>query len=109
MTETDKLLALIADEPVVKRYREIEAKMNQSKTVKRQINQLKAIQKQMINARHIGKVEAVKHFEEAYDTQLEQIETFPLMAEYLSLQEEINQMLQTILQILEDGLNKEIA
>jgi len=109
MTEKDKLLQMIENDPTVKRYREIESKMNASKAVKRQINQLKAIQKQMINARHIGKTEAVKQFEAAYDKQLEEIEAFPLMAEYLSLQEDINNMLQTILEIIEDGLNKEIS
>ncbi len=108
MTEIDKLLELIEHDPVVIRYREIEEKMNKSKDVKRQIAKLKAVQKQLINARHIGKTEAIKQFEKDYDERLSQIEDFPLMAEYLTLQTEINDMLQSVLQIIEDGLNKEI-
>ena len=108
MSEIDKLLQLIEDDPVVIRYRQIEEKMNLSKEVKREINQLKAIQKQLINARHIGKTEAIKKFEKDYDEKLLAIESYPLMSEYLSLQEEINDMLQTVLQIIEDGLNNEI-
>jgi len=108
MSEVDKLLKLIEDDPVIKRYQALEEKMNQSKDIKRQINQLKAVQKKLINARHINKVEAVKQFEKEYDDRLKEIEEFPLMAEYLSLQEEINDMLQSVLQIIEDGLNKEI-
>lgn len=108
MTETEKLLKLIEEDPVVIRYKALEEKMNVSKDVKRQINQLKAVQKQLINARHIGKAEAIKQLEKDYDERLKQIEEYPLMAEYLSLQEEINEMLQTVLQIIEDGLNKEI-
>lgn len=108
MTEIEKLLKLIEEDPVIIRYKELEEKMNQSKDVKRQINQLKAIQKQLINARHINKTEAIKQFEKAYDERLEVIESYPLMAEYLALQEEINDLLQTVLQIMEDGLNKEI-
>ena len=108
MSEIDKLLKLIEDDPVIKRYQSLEEKMNQSKDIKRQINQLKAVQKKLINARHINKTEAVKQFEQEYDERLKEIEEFPLMAEYLSLQEEINDMLQSVLQIIEDGLNKEI-
>ncbi len=108
MTESEKLLTMIEHDPVVKRYRALEEKMNTSKDLKRQIGQLKAIQKQLINARHIGKTEAIKQFEKNYDERLKEIEEFPLMAEYLSLQEEINDMLQTVLEIIEEGLNKEI-
>ncbi len=108
MNEIDTLLKLIETDPVIMRYRQIEEKMNLSKDVKRQINQLKAVQKQLINARHIGKIEAVKKFEKAYDEKLHDIETFPLMSEYLALQEEINDMLQSVLKIIEDGLNAEI-
>lgn len=108
MTASERLLKMIEEDSVVKRYRALEEKMNASKDIKRQINQLKAVQKQLINARHIGKTEAIKQFEKEYDERLEQIENFPLMAEYLALQEEINDMLQTILVIMEDGLNKEI-
>ncbi len=108
MTEADKLLKMIEDDPVVKRYRQIEEKMNASKDIKQQINRLKSVQKQLINARHIGKVEAIKQFEKDYDERLRQIEDFPLMAEYLQLQTEINDMLQSVIQIIEDGLHKEI-
>lgn len=108
MTEIEKLLNMIENDPVVQRYRQIEGKMNQAKEVKHQINRLKAVQKQLINARHIGKEEAIKQFEKDYNERLKNIEEYPLMAEYLSLQTEINEMLQTILQIIEDGLNKEI-
>ena len=108
MTEKEKLLSMIENDPVIQRYKLLEKKMNQSKEIKRNINQLKAIQKQLINARHIGKAEAVKQFENAYDGLLKEIEDYPLMAEYLSLQDEINDMLQTVLEIIDDGLNKEI-
>lgn len=108
MSEVDKLLMLIENDPVIKRYRSLEVKMNASKDIKKRMGQLKTLQKQLINARHIGKEHAILQFEKAYDEQLKQIEEYPLMAEYLSLQEEINEMLQTVLQIIEDGLNKEI-
>ena len=107
MTEKEKLLNMIEESPVVQRYKTLEEKINQSKDIKRQINQLKAIQKQLINAKHIGKTEAIKQFQKDYDERLESVEAYPLMAEYLSLQEEINEMLQTVLAIIEDTINNE--
>ena len=62
----------------------------------------------MINAQEIQKSKAVEHFQTIYDTLLNEIETYPLMSDYLALQSDINDMLQYIAEIIEDGINKEL-
>ena len=99
---------MIKDSEIVKRYQDIEKVLNQNEDLKSKINEIKTIQKQMVNAKEIGKVEAVKHFESLYETCLSDIEESPLMSEYLALQSEINEMIQHVAQIIEDGINKEL-
>ncbi len=108
MSEKENLLKLIEENESVQRYKQIEKVINKDKTLKLKINQLKSVQKQLINAKEINKAQAIKKFQEEHDQLLEEIESFPLMAEYLELQDEINQMLKTVVEIIENRINKEI-
>ncbi len=108
MSEKENLLKLIEENESVQRYKQIEKVINKDKTLKLKINQLKSVQKQLINAKEINKTQAIKKFQEEHDQLLEEIESFPLMAEYLELQDEINQMLKTVVEIIENRINKEI-
>lgn len=103
MNEKEKFKALIASNPSIKRYQAIEKLINENKTLKQKMNQLKAVQKQLVNAKHIDKKEAVATYEQTYQQLYEEIQNFPLMSEYLDLQEEINDMLQAVADIIEQG------
>ena len=108
MSQKLELIDLIKDNETIQRYKKIEVVINKDKKLKAKINQLKTVQKQLINAKEINKVKAIEKFQSEYDVLLEEIETYPLMTEYLDLQEEINQMLKDVLKIIEDKINKEI-
>jgi len=108
MSEKEKLIQLIDQNEEIKRYKEIEKLINENKEIKQKMNQLKSIQKQLVNAKHIGKEEAVKQFQLRYDALLDEIENYPLMSEYMALQSDINEMIQTILDIIEQGIEKEM-
>ncbi len=108
MSEKEKLIALIEENETVQRYKKLEALLNKNMDVKRKINKLKAVQKQLINAKHINKQNTIDQYQATYDKLLKEIEDYPLMTEYLELQEDINQMLKDILSIIEDEINKEI-
>ncbi|MFA6800500.1 MAG: YlbF family regulator [Acholeplasmataceae bacterium] len=108
MTEKEKLLELLKSDEQIKRYKQIEKVMNNDIKIKTKINQLKTIQKQLINAKEIQKTQAIKKFQLAYDILLQEIESYPLMAEYLELQDVINHMLKEVVQIIEDKINKEV-
>ncbi|MBU1141835.1 MAG: YlbF family regulator [Firmicutes bacterium] len=107
MTEKEKLIEMILQNEDIKRYRRIEKTINSNKQLKAKINQLKAVQKQLINAKQIEKKQAVIEFENLYETLLKEIEDYPLMSDYLALQGDINEMMQTIQSIIEEGIEKD--
>lgn len=109
MNQKEKLIKLVEQNETIKRYQAIEKIINKDKNLKRLINQLKTIQKQLINAKEIQKTNAIEKFQSSYDILLEEIETYPLMSEYLDLQDEINQMIKDVVGIIEDKINKTIG
>lgn len=109
MTEKEKLIRMIEEDPSIQRYKRIEALINGNKELKAKIGELKSIQKQLVNAKEIGKKEAVNTFQKRYDEALEAIESYPLMSDYLALQSDINDMLQAIVSIIEDGIEKDFS
>jgi len=109
MNEKEKLIQMIENNEDIQRYKRIEKQINENKDIKQKINQLKSIQKQLVNAKHIGKQEAVKQFQSRYDELLEEIENYPLMSEYMALQSDINDMIQSIIDIIEQGIEKDMG
>lgn len=109
MNEKGKLILMVKENEAVKRYKKLEKVINNNKELKNKINQLKTIQKQLINAKEIKRINAIEHFQIQYDQLLEEIETYPLMSDYLALQSDINDMVQNITKIIEDGINEELS
>lgn len=107
MTEKEKLIQMIEEDEEIQRYKRIELAINQNRGLKAKFNELKSVQKQLVNAKHIGKKEAIDAFQTRYDALYEAIEAYPLMSDYLALQSDINDMIQSIVGILEEGLEKD--
>jgi len=107
MTEKEKLIQMIEEDEEIQRYKQIELAINQNRELKAKFNELKSVQKQLVNAKHIGKKEAIDAFQTRYDALYEAIEAYPLMSDYLALQSDINDMIQSIVGILEEGLEKD--
>lgn len=108
MTEQEKLIQMVKENESVKRYKKLEEVINKNTELKSKIGQLKTIQKQLINAQKIEKTKTIQHFQTQYDQLLEEIESYPLMSDYLALQSDINEMIQHITKIIEDGINEEL-
>jgi cell fate (sporulation/competence/biofilm development) regulator YmcA (YheA/YmcA/DUF963 family) len=108
MSEKEKLIQMVLNNEEVKRYKSIEKLINDNKEIKSKMNQLKSVQKQLVNAKHIQKDEAVKQFQARYDELYTEIENYPLMSEYMALQGDINEMIQAIQDIIEDGIEKDM-
>jgi cell fate (sporulation/competence/biofilm development) regulator YmcA (YheA/YmcA/DUF963 family) len=107
MSEKEKLIQMIETDEEIQRYKRIESLINDNKEISHKFNELKRVQKQLVNAKHIGKQEAILTFQAQYDAIYEAIEAYPLMSDYLALQSDINEMIQTIVSIIEEGLEKE--
>jgi cell fate (sporulation/competence/biofilm development) regulator YmcA (YheA/YmcA/DUF963 family) len=108
MRTLDEMMTMIKNDPSIQRYKELESIILKDKRLKSEIQQLKVIQKQMVNAEHIGKMQAHQQYKSTYETRLDALYEHPLLSEYLALQSDINHLLQEIVGILEDGINKDI-
>lgn len=107
MTEKEKMIDMILKNEDIQRYKRIEKIVNNNKQLKEKISQLKAVQKQLINAKQIGKTQAIIEFENRYNELLNEIESYPLMSDYLALQGDINEMLQQVQSIIQTGIEKD--
>ena len=107
MNQKEKLIEMLQQDEEIQRYKRIEEMINHNKELTQKFNELKRVQKQLVNAKHIGKAEAIDVFQAQYDRLYEAIEDYPLMADYLALQSDINEMIQQIVAIIEEGLEKE--
>ncbi len=107
MTEKEKLIQMILENEDIKRYKRIEKIINDNKELKTKIGALKSVQKQLVNAKEIQKPEAILAFEARYQVLLDEIESYPLMSDYLALQGDINEMLQAIQDIIQNGIEND--
>lgn len=107
MNEKEKLIQMIEKNEEIQRYKRIESIINNNKKLKTKVNQLKALQKQLINAKQVGKTQAIAEFESRYQVLYNEIEEYPLMSDYLALQGDINEMIQSIQSIIEEGIEKD--
>lgn len=107
MTEQEKLIKMLLEDEDIKRYKRIEMYINNQEELKQKFQELKAVQKQLVNAKHLHKEKAIEAFQTQYNTLYNEIESYPLMADYMALQGDINELMQTIVSIIEDGLDED--
>ncbi len=108
MTEKEKLIQMILNNENIVKYKKIEKIINKDIIIRQKIEKLKHLQKKLVNAKEFRQQEKINYLQHDYQALLNEIKEYPLMSEYLSLQEEIDEMLQTIKIIFEQGLDKEL-
>lgn len=104
MKELDALVKLIEETPTVKRYQTIESIIANNDALQRDYQALLKVQKQLVQ-QQVKKDKKLSKTKEQYQVILKRLESHPLFNEYLSLQDEINQDLQLIKKMIEDGLD----
>ncbi|QVK19468.1 YlbF family regulator [Mycoplasmatota bacterium] len=100
----NELINLISDQEEVKRYKQIEKEMHQNKYIINKIEDFKKFQKKMvIYESHHNQIpeEVNKRYNSLYNELLE----IPIYNEYITLQKEINELLQEITKIIEFELS----
>ena len=107
MTEKEKLILMLKENEEIKRYQRLERLINSNKELKAKMGELKSLQKQLVNAKHIGKTQAIESFQARYDTLYQSLLDYPLMSDYMALQSDINELLQNIVGIIEEGIEKD--
>ena len=104
MKSKKDLILEIQKNPYIIEYKRLENILNNNESLKKEILYLQDLQQQIINLKHINKINASKEVEEKYWARRNKLEENPIIKNYLNLQEEINNILETIKSILEDSL-----
>lgn len=108
MKSLDEFVKALSDNPIIKRFQELEKILNNDSNLQQLVHDMKSIQKEFVHAKTFQQKENELFLNEKLDNIQNQINEYPLYLEYLELQEEINEMLQRFVDIFEDGLDKEI-
>ena len=107
MDEFHQLLEYYKDQPLVKRYQELEKIIHQDQVLLHSYEKLKELQKQLVNAK--TKNQATQKIEKAYNIKYQELLMHPLMGEYLELIESINSDLQMIQDIITSEINMDLS
>lgn len=109
MKTKNKIIKNINNNEKVIRYKELEQIINNNEKIQDYLSKIKTIQKEIVHAKALGKLEKLKQLKLEYNKMLDEINSFPLMAEYMDLQEEINDFLQNMKEMLEIGINSDLT
>lgn len=104
MLNNKKLIEAIKENSYIKEYNRLEKLINDNENIKIELKELQNIQQEMINLKAFEKDKALKVIEEKYWKKRNKLEKDPIIRNYLSLQEEINDLLKRIKEILEESL-----
>ncbi|RAL22524.1 RicAFT regulatory complex protein RicA family protein [Thermoflavimicrobium daqui] len=92
----------------VQRFRLAEQQVNQSETVHDLIDAIKKKQKEWVHAKHYKKMEHLKRLEQELDQLQQDLDNLPIVREYQQAQVDVNELLQTIQQVVADTVSKKI-
>ncbi|SFJ50293.1 RicAFT regulatory complex protein RicA family protein [Thermoflavimicrobium dichotomicum] len=92
----------------VQRFRQAEQQINQSETVRHLIETIKRKQKEWVHAKHYQKTEYVRQLEQELDQLQRELDNLPIVREYQQSQVDVNDLLQTIQQVVADTISAKI-
>lgn len=107
MNANDKILSYINENSKIKRYKELEVIINNNTELSQKMDELKNMQKQIVHAEKLVKSNSLIELNKEYEMLLSNLESYPLMNEYLDLQVEINESLQSFKDIVEKGIDSD--
>lgn len=100
----DELINLFNNDEVIKRYKEIENSLNENEYVKMKIEEFRKYQRKIVIYESKNK-EIPKEVNDRYELLYNELLEIPIYNEYLLLQQEINDLIQTVTNIIETELN----
>ncbi|MFK4568511.1 RicAFT regulatory complex protein RicA family protein [Enterococcus sp. UD-01] len=106
--ELDKLLALIGEDQRIKRYKELEARVQKNTKLNELVEQIKAAQKDAVQFAHYDKPEAEKTAIARADALTQEFDEHPLVVAYRAQLVEANDLLQHITEMIQYRMNDEL-
>ena len=107
MKAKEELFKLIKEDPLVVEYQKLENIVNSDNNLKKAVGELFDMQQQIVLLKYIDKLQMAEKLENDYRVKRALIETNPVIHNYLILQDEVNELLKSIKEIIEDGLQIE--
>lgn len=107
MKAKEELFKLIKEDPLVVEYQKLENIVNSDQNLKKAVGELFDMQQQIVQLKYIDKLQMAEKLENDYRVKRALIETNPVIHNYLILQDEVNELLKSIKEIIEDGLQIE--
>ncbi|SEO31085.1 Cell fate regulator YmcA, YheA/YmcA/DUF963 family (controls sporulation, competence, biofilm development) [Amphibacillus marinus] len=104
MNKVEEISAKLNELEQVERYKALEERLNSNDKVKDKINQIKALQKQAVNLQAYGKTEATRQIDQQIDAVQAEIDAIPIVDEFKSNQTEVNDILQTLVDQIEQQI-----
>lgn len=106
--ELARLLTLIGEDEVIKRYKELEKKVKNNQKLTELVEQIKAAQKDAVQFAHYGKPEAEKAAIARADALTKQFDDHPLVIAYREQLIEANDLLQYLTDKIQFRINEEL-
>ena len=104
MTTFESLIQALKNNEDIKRYQQLEKLLMNDDELKQLLESLKDVQKQFVHAQTLNQSQNERFFKEKLNTIQQQIDEYPMMSEYMYLQTSINDMLKSITDIIETGI-----
>ncbi len=105
MKSLDQLIEHLKNDSRVKAYNAIEEKLLKHPYYQEKYQAFLNSQKALVQAKHYTS-SAYKRLKEKYENQLKELQSDPLIHQYLTLQEELNDFLKTIIETIELAVNR---
>lgn len=96
LIEAKKLARMLANTEEIERFKQVEAKVNESNKVQRLITKIKTLQKQAVNLQAYEKEAALKIVEDAIDESQAELDSIPIVSEFQEIQTTVNDVLQLV-------------
>jgi cell fate (sporulation/competence/biofilm development) regulator YmcA (YheA/YmcA/DUF963 family) len=106
--ELGKLLQLLDQNETIKRYKEIEERVNNNEKLTQLVEDIKQAQKDAVQFAHFGKREAEKEAIKRADELTAQFDAHPLVIAYREQLAEANDLLQHITAMIQRGINDQL-
>ena len=106
--ELARLLTLIGEDEVIKRYKELEMKIKNNQKLTELVEQIKEAQKDAVQFAHYGKPEAEKEAIVRADALTKQFDDHPLVIAYREQLIEANDLLQYLTDKIQFRINEEL-
>lgn len=106
--ELMKLLALIGEDEMIQRYKELENKVQNNQKLTDLVEQIKAAQKDAVQFAHYDKPEAEKTAIKRADELTKEFDEHPLVVAYREQLMEVNDLLQHVTDMIQYRVNEEL-